>query len=238
MFDLPFSTAEFLGVFARYNRAIGAATPVLLTALAVIAVLAAILSGTASERRRVAFTRVVFLVLASLWLWSAFVYLWGFFRAINSAAPIFALLFTIEGDQFLRALRKTNALFLSAGADRRGIVGALIAAFALAGYPLASRLAGHAAPFAPTFGTPCPVVILTLGLLLWLRPVPPLRLLAIPLLWTMIGTLAALQLGMREDLGLLAAGILTVLVLAAERVTVRGRVGVPRSPLPAARRRR
>jgi Family of unknown function (DUF6064) len=62
----------------------------------------------------------------------------------------------------------------------------------------------------PTFGLPCPTTIFTLGMLLWLDKTPPLYLLIIPLLWSLIGTVAALKLGIREDVGLLVSGALTV----------------------------
>lgn len=70
-------------------------------------------------------------------------------------------------------------------------------------------------PASPTFGLPCPTTIFTLGMLLVVRPVPPLRTLALPAPWVVVATMAALRLDMREDLGLLPA--LAVVAAVAAR---------------------
>lgn len=65
-------------------------------------------------------------------------------------------------------------------------------------------LAGHGWPRAPVFGVaPCPTTIFTLALLLASRT--PLVVAAIPVLWALVGTTAAVLLGVPEDLGLLVA---------------------------------
>jgi Family of unknown function (DUF6064) len=71
----------------------------------------------------------------------------------------------------------------------------------LLGYAL-----GQTFPGSPTFGTPCPTTIFTFGLLLWADKKVPLSLLIIPVLWSIVGTLAALNFGIKEDFGLLVAG--------------------------------
>ncbi|MCW5899523.1 MAG: hypothetical protein KIT10_09665 [Flavobacteriales bacterium] len=43
--------------------------------------------------------------------------------------------------------------------------------------------------------------------MLWTTSAPRWWLLLIPLLWSLIGTMAAFKLGVREDIGLLVAGI-------------------------------
>ncbi len=69
-------------------------------------------------------------------------------------------------------------------------------------YPLLSTLIGHRYPEAPTFGLPCPTTIFTLGLLSWTRPSVPWPLTIVPIGWAIIGSSAAVRLGMWEDLGL------------------------------------
>ena len=59
---------------------------------------------------------------------------------------------------------------------------------------------------------PCPTTIATFGALLWLR-LPRRRagvLLVIPALWAVVGSLAALRLGVLQDLGLPLAASLAV----------------------------
>jgi hypothetical protein len=84
-------------------------------------------------------------------------------------------------------------------------------------YPLVARSFGHIYPAAPTFGLPCPTTIATLGLLLWLVPPVPLPLVVVPLIWSAVGTSAAVRLGVREDFGLGLAGVLTLMVLLTTR---------------------
>jgi hypothetical protein len=90
------------------------------------------------------------------------------------------------------------------------IVGTLLIAFALVGYPAIAYVLGQQYPAVPTFGLPCPTVIFTLGLLTWcVRPVPR-SVLVIPAAWALLGMSAALDFGVWEDLGLLPAAILAL----------------------------
>lgn len=78
-------------------------------------------------------------------------------------------------------------------------LGAFFVLYATILYPLIGMVAGHSYPELPMFGvTPCPVTIFTFGmLLLTLRP-PPVSLLAIPALWSLIGGSAAILLSVRR----------------------------------------
>ena len=67
------------------------------------------------------------------------------------------------------------------------------------------------------FGAPCPVTIFTIGLL-WLAR-PPVRwfLIVVPVLWATVGSSAAFSLGIREDLGLLVAGLSGLIMFVPSR---------------------
>jgi hypothetical protein len=81
-------------------------------------------------------------------------------------------------------------------------------------YPIIGGLLGHGYPRSPSFGVaPCPTTIFTFGLLLWTSVRVPIYVLAIPLLWSLIGFSAALWLGIREDIGLPIAGVLSTALL-------------------------
>jgi hypothetical protein len=82
--------------------------------------------------------------------------------------------------------------------------------YALLICPLLGILAGHRYPATPTFGAPCPTTIFTLGLLFFLRPPFPRAVAVIPLLWAAVGSIAAFELGVVQDFGLLAAGMLGI----------------------------
>jgi hypothetical protein len=70
---------------------------------------------------------------------------------------------------------------------------------------------------APMFGlVPCPTTIFTFGMLL-LAARPKRLLLWLPLVWSVIGFFAAVKFGIREDVGLLIAGIVTAVILLRTR---------------------
>jgi len=72
---------------------------------------------------------------------------------------------------------------------------------------------GHVYPYSPTFGLPCPTTIFTFGILLFTNEKMPVHLLIIPLLWSVIGFTAAINLIIYEDTGLLIAGLTTFTLL-------------------------
>jgi hypothetical protein len=88
-------------------------------------------------------------------------------------------------------------------------------------YPVIGTLLGHAYPQSPVFGVaPCPTTIFTFGLLLWTTAKVPKYVLVIPLLWSLLGVTAAFTLGIREDTGLLVAGVVgTILLIWCDRGT-------------------
>ena len=197
---MPFTAEEFLAVFYAYNTAVWPMQLVLLL-VAVTAVAIAIYGRSSSQ------LRVAPLLVGMLWLWSGAVYHLRFFSAVNPAARVFGILFLAEGIMLCVAAMRGTVVFEFRRARFRRI-GLAIAAYGLVVYPVVGLLLGHRYPFAPTLGAPCPVAILTIGLLLLSRDRVPARLLAIPLVWAMIATNAALSFGMLEDLGLtVAAGL-------------------------------
>jgi len=64
---------------------------------------------------------------------------------------------------------------------------------------------------------PCPTTIFTIGMLLLARGRWVVWLSIIPLLWSLVGLAAALQLGIPEDFGLPAAGFGLVSALIIEK---------------------
>jgi hypothetical protein len=203
---IPFTAEQFFDVFRRYNEAVWP-TQWLLAAMAVFAVVAAV-------RARPQSGQIASAVLAVLWLWSGIVYHLAFFTAINRAAVVFSALFVAQSMLFAWLGVRRHQLKFRARLDSAGIIGALLIVYALVIYPLLGDWLGHRYPEAPTFGVPCPTTIFTFGLLAWCDPPVPRRLVVIPALWAVIGTIAALQLGVPEDFGLsVAALIVTPVVL-------------------------
>ena len=206
--ELPFTSEQFFDVFRRYNETVWPAQWALV-ALAILVVAAALRGRTDS--------RIAGGILAILWFWNGIVFHFWFFREINPAAVLFALLFVTQAALFLWFGVHDRRLELRARRVSAGIAGVLLVAYALVLYPSLSYAFGHRYPDTPTFGVPCPSTIFTLGLLLWATPQLPRSLLVIPVLWALIGTVAALQLGMFEDFGLTIAATITTAMLIARR---------------------
>ncbi len=68
-----------------------------------------------------------------------------------------------------------------------------------------------------TFGLPCPTTLFTIGVLAWLEAPYPRSVLAVPMLWCLVGVQAAFLLDMPADLAL-APAALTAFVLMAKPV--------------------
>jgi hypothetical protein len=201
---MPFSLEMLLDYFAVYNERIW---PMQLVGYgASLLILAPLL------RPGKAWNRVVTGLLALLWLWVGLVF---WVPAASQVAMLYApaALFTVQGVLFLHALVRGHLTYGPAGRVDTSL-GLAFVAYALVGYPLLGLGVGHVYPHAvlsPLF--PCPAIILTFGLLFFARGVQR-HLLVIPTLWALSG-LMWLYLGMFEDAGLVIAGLVGVVMIAA-----------------------
>jgi uncharacterized protein DUF6064 len=193
--DLPFTTDQFFAIFAAYNDAVAPFQLVLIAAVIAAAALALRPPPTRWSDGAIG------AVLAGLWLWMGVQYHWRFFRAINPAATIFAVAFVTEA-ALLTWFSVRGRLGFAAETSVEGALGLTLLIYAFVVYPAVGWALGHRYPAAPTFGLPCPTTIATLGLLLWTRGRAPLPVMIVPWAWALIGSVGALQLGVREDLGL------------------------------------
>lgn len=203
--SLLFTPEQFFAVFARYNQSVWP-MQVVLNAFAIL-ILALLFSGRAWASRQIA------KLLAALWAWMAVVYHFGHFSSINPAAWAFGAVFLLGGFAFVWFGVVKDRLVFRPVAGARGIAGGALIVFALVLYPGLSYLMGHRYPWAPTFGLPCPTTIFTLGLLFFAVRPAPRWVFVVPLLWAAVGSVAAFQLGVLEDLALLAAGVLAVVMM-------------------------
>jgi hypothetical protein len=209
--DIPFTVEQFFDVFQTYNTAIWPAQ--------IAAYLLGVAAVALALRENEVSGRIISGILALFWIWMGVLYHMAYFSPINPAAWIFGALFVIEGLMFLviGSIRGR----LSFGFDFKPIpvIGAFFILYAMVVYPMLGLAFGHYYPRAPMFGVaPCPTTIFTFGLLIWARKSVPIYLLAIPLIWSLIGTTAALGLQVPQDLGLGIAGIVgTVLVIMSNR---------------------
>ena len=217
---LPFSLADFLGVFARYNQAVWPMQLVLYAAAALIVVLA-LRPGPRQWR-------AAGVLLAALWAWTGVVYHWAFFTRVNPAAYAFGALFVAQAAVTLLVAER-GGLRPAIRPDASGIAGAVLAGYALVIYPILIAAAGHTYPAAPTFGAPCPLTLFTFGIFAWADVRMPRWLLLIPATWAVIATVAAVSLAMTPDYALIPAAL-----LASAIVFTRGRRATPDVEVTAA----
>jgi hypothetical protein len=199
---LPFGREQFLDVIAAYNAGVA---PLQLLLLAVAAAALALPLVHAPHAGR-----WVAAALSLLWLWMGVVFHVAFFSRANPAAFLFGGLFIVQAGLFA-ALAASRGMPAPDWHGVRGMAAAVLLVYGLVAYPALADALGHEYPRLPTFGLPCPTTIFTLALLTLGEHRPPGRLFVVPALWSVLGVSAALQLGMWEDLGLAAAGVLAVM---------------------------
>lgn len=197
---LSFSPEVFFSLFEQYNRAIAPA-PVAAYGLGLAVVFLCLMPVPNGGR-------IVAAILGALWAWNGIAYHLMHFAEINFMAPVFAAFFLAQGLLFAWTGAFKGKIAFSFRPDSVGWIGLGLAVFAMAVYPLLGWLANHGWPRAAMFGVaPCPTTIFTMGLLLMIEGRTPLHLVAIPVLWSLVGGTAVWLLAVPEDLALPLAGL-------------------------------
>jgi hypothetical protein len=207
---IPFTVDQFLAVFVHFNEAIWPAQ-LGAYALGFVALALALRGGGLSAW-------AVPWLLAGAWAFVGVAYHLLFFARVTPAARGFGAAFLVQA-ALLAWVGSRRRFTFRWSPTPRATAGLALVAYAMAIYPLLGAASGHAYPAAPVFGvTPCPTAIFTFGVLLLAAGPVPWWLLAVPALWALVGTSAALQLGVREDLGLpVAAALAAALLLPRPR---------------------
>lgn len=188
---------QLLDAFAIYNQSIWPAQ--------VIAYLLSLVALLPLLRPSRSATRLTTAVLAFCWLWIGLMFWWPV-RGTFPPAPALTAIFLLQAILFLAEVVRPHLSFRVVG-DASAISGVLLVGYALV-YPLVGLLLGHVYPRMALGNLfPCPLVVFTFGLLLISRLRVPKYLLIIPLFWSLSGFYWAF-LGMREDVGLVVAGLL------------------------------
>lgn len=207
---LPFTVEQFYASFRDYNEAVWPAQWLLL-GLAVVSTVIAFV-----PRRRS--WRAISVILACLWIWQAFAYHFAFFARINPLAYAFGVISLMAAWMFIWDGVVLGRLRFYVRNRPSAYAGLALIVYALIVYPAWSWNAGHRYPAMPTFGLPCPVTIFTIGMLA-LRAAPyPRGPLLVPILWAMAGGQAAFLLDVPQDLGLVAAGAVGIVLLTQRRL--------------------
>jgi Family of unknown function (DUF6064) len=149
--------------------------------------------------------RWIAFILAMLWVFVGWSFLWDRYATINWAIAYVAPAFAVEGMLLLAIGLLLHGLTFDRRGPARG-VGYLLLAFALAGYPLLAPLQGRGWASSEVFGiAPDPTVIATLGVLLLARGRLWPVLLPIPFLWCLLSGMTLLTMGEPQAWAPLAA---------------------------------
>jgi len=183
---LLFSPRVYWRMFELHNAALWPLHVVTLAAGLIVILLIARRPGSGA--------RWLALILAILWIFVGWSFLWNRYATINWAAAAIAPAFAVEGVLlFIVSLRDGLAF------DRRGLAGwagYLILGFALAGQPLLAPLQGRGWTSSEVFGiAPDPTAMATLGVLLLARGRLLPLLLPIPVLWCLLSGLTLQTMG-------------------------------------------
>lgn len=199
---LPVESGDYLGVLTVYNEALWP-LPAALSLAAFAAVCFALFPGPRRDRLACA-------ILALLWLWAGVGFAFFHLTTLTPLGYLLCALFLAEAAILVwLGVARNDVRFWMHGGSRH-LAGILLIFYALVAYPSVGALLGHTYPASPTFGVPTPVTIFTLGMLLLTRAPYARTVFAVPMLCTVIGTYLAIELRLREDLGLVVAAALVV----------------------------
>jgi hypothetical protein len=197
--DLPFTADQLFSVLARYNEAVWPAHIILRT-MAIVAVVLAFVGQKAVDRS-------ISVILGIFWLWMGLAYQFAFFTTITPAAWLFGALFLLQAVLLFWLGTAKGRVRFEFTWNWRSLAGLFLVALALIIYPALSYALGYRYPAVPTFGLPLPTTIFTIGVLLLAKPAMPRVLFIVPLIWTVVGSVAAFQLEVHQDLTLIIAGL-------------------------------
>jgi len=189
---------QLLDVFAAYNSQIWP--------MQIVAYLVGITCLVLVIRKTRFFNQLVSVLLATLWLWVAFVFWLPSLLQGYTPAFVFIAIFLIQGLLILFNLVTSKLVF---GVEKGiyTVIGWFFVLYSLLGYPLIGALLGRTYPHTPPFGlSPCPLVTFTFGLMLFTKPKAPKALLVLPFLYALTGFFWA-AIGIIEDVGMLASGL-------------------------------
>ena len=199
----PFTIEQFMQVFSDYNLGVW---PIQIYLVMIASVLIVLIL-----KNMPGIGKLVLAILGFFWLWMGVAYHLMYFTEINAAAYGFGAAAVLQSIVFFFLAFKKSPVF-SSDFSTRSMAGIVLIVYSILIYPLIAHFQGHIFPVSPTFGLPCPTTIFTFGILLFLQQRIPFFIVFIPLLWTIIGTSAAMMLGMVEDYGLIISGVIYIVM--------------------------
>jgi hypothetical protein len=161
---------------------------------------------------------IISAILAILWSWVGFAFVWRRYVTINWAASYLVWLYAIEvlALAWIGVIR--GRLRFGWRQDAAGILGTALLILSVLLYPALAPLLRRGWRQAEVFGVaPDPTVIATLGMLLLADGPPRWGLLAAPVLWCLVGGATLLAMGSPEASVVLSAALAAVVASAWSR---------------------
>jgi hypothetical protein len=170
--------------------------------------------------RRPGCIRWIAMLLALIWAFVGWTFIWQRYATINWAASYVAPLFALEAASFAIGGAILGRLPAAPSGTRR-LIGALLVGAAIPAYPLLAPMTGRSWAAAEIFGVaPDPTAIATLGFLLQTRGALAGALYPIPLAWCLVSGVTLLTLGENQGWIPLAAALLTLITLVWSRYSM------------------
>ena len=201
---LSFSIEEFLLVLESYNLAIW---PFQIFAY-ILVVLVLFFSFKPTKYS----TKIVLAILSFLWLFTGIVFCFLYWAPSHIFGYIFGIFCVLQGLMFLYSIIRSDITIVSPDITYT-LIGILFVLYAIIGYQILGYYLGHIYPKFFAVGlVPCPTTIFTFGIFLIISKKIPIKYFVIPLMISLGGFLAAYN-GIYEDIGLIIAGILTIILI-------------------------
>ncbi len=200
---LLFSSRVYWRVFELHNEAVWPLQ--ILTMAAGVAILILLV------RPRPWSHQIISFLMAMLWIWVAWSFLWNRYASINWAAAYVVPVFLLEAALFLWTGCFQGTLRF-VGSGNPSVVGLGVVVYGVFAHPLAALIAGRSIQAAEVFGiAPDPTAIATLGIAVLVQRVGiGWFLLVIPALWCIASAVTLYALGAAESWIPLAAAAVTV----------------------------
>lgn len=188
---LLFSPRTYYRMVERHNEAVW---PAQILTLGLGLGIAGLLRRSTSRQGR-----FISAIVAVLWTWVAWSFLWQRYATINWAATYFSWLFAIEVLLLVWIGVIRGRLRYRFRRDAAGRLGIALLVLTVAFYPMLAALAGRPWHQAEIFGVaPDPTVLATLGLLLLTEGHPRWELLVLPVVWCSISGATLWAMGSPE----------------------------------------
>jgi hypothetical protein len=185
---LLFSPRTYYRLLQRHNEALW---PAQIVTLALGLLILVLLSRPSPQRGRIIST-----IVAALWAWTAWTFLWNRYATINWAAAYSVPMFAVQALLLVWIGTAQGRLTYRARRDAAGVVGMGLLLGGLAIYPMLAAGFGRPWQQAEVFGvTPDPTALATLGLLALAEGARRRALMVVPMLWSLFSgaTLLAMR---------------------------------------------